>query len=116
MPGLWDSHVHLTKLGPSALALFVAHGVTSVRDMGSDLSEVLGWRAEIEAGVRVGPRIKTSGQIIESGGNVSRMLREGTVEPVERIRKPVAGPDDARRIVEGLVDAGADFIKVRGTT
>ena len=113
VPGLWDSHVHLTKLGPSALGLFVAHGVTSVRDMGSDLSEVLQWRAEIEAGIRVGPRIKTSGQILESDANVSRMLREGTVEPVGRIRKPVAGPGDGRRSVEELVDAGADFIKAR---
>ena len=113
VPGLWDSHVHLTKLGPSALALFVAHGVTSVRDMGSDLAEVLEWRSEIEQGVRVGPRIKTSGQILEAEANISRMLREGTVEPVVRIRKPVAGPADARRSVEELVDAGADFIKVR---
>ena len=38
IPGLWDSHVHLTKLGASSLPVFIATGVTSVRDMGSDLA------------------------------------------------------------------------------
>ena len=31
IPGLWDSHVHLTKLGASSLPVFIANGVTSVR-------------------------------------------------------------------------------------
>ena len=46
IPGLWDSHVHLTKLGASSLPVFIANGVTSVRDMGSDLGEVFqpAWR------------------------------------------------------------------------
>src|SRR5688572_15732706 len=57
IPGLWDAHVHLTKAGPLSLPLFVANGVTGVRDMGSDLREVTRWRSEIEKGERVGPRI-----------------------------------------------------------
>src|SRR4051812_417709 len=48
----------------------VVNGVTSVRDMGSDLKQVLEWRAQIEAGTRLGPRIKTAGQILESRANV----------------------------------------------
>src|SRR3954469_3412312 len=78
IPGLWDSHVHLTKLGASSLPVFIANGVTSVRDMGSDLREVLQWRRDIVSGTRVGPRIKTPGQILESAANVARMKREGT--------------------------------------
>src|SRR4029453_13056240 len=36
VPGLWDMHVHLAKAGENSLALFLANGVTSVRDMGGD--------------------------------------------------------------------------------
>ena len=105
--------MHLTKLGPSSLPLFLAHGVTSVRDMGSDLAEVVEWRRQIAAGDRVGPRIKTSGQIMESASNVERMIRQQTVEPVERLRIPLSGPDDAAAAVRKLAIGGADFIKVR---
>jgi imidazolonepropionase-like amidohydrolase len=34
MPGLWDSHVHLSKTRASAMGLFIANGITSVRDAG----------------------------------------------------------------------------------
>jgi len=111
--GNWDSHVHLTKLGASSLPVFIANGVTSVRDMGSDLAEVLQWRRDIVSGTRVGPRIKTPGQILESAANVERMKREGTVEPVDRIRISVGSPEDARDAVTRLADGGADFLKVR---
>jgi imidazolonepropionase-like amidohydrolase len=113
MPGLWDSHVHLTKLGAASLLVFLANGVTSVRDMGSDLTEVLAWRRAIDSGSRPGPRIKTPGQILESRANVDRMKREHTVEPVDRIRIGVGSPEVARAAVARLADAGADFIKVR---
>ena len=33
IPGLWDAHVHLTQVGPKAFPLFLANGITSVRDM-----------------------------------------------------------------------------------
>ena len=113
IPGLWDAHVHLTKLGEGSLSLFLANGVTSVRDMGSDLEEVLRWRREIESGRRPGPRIKTPGQILESRGNVERMKREATVEPVDRLRLPVGTPDEGRAAVFRLSSAGADFLKIR---
>lgn len=113
IPGFWDAHVHLTKAGILSLPLFVANGITGVRDMGSDLSEVAAWRTRIAAGDLIGPRIKTSGQILESRSNVERMKREGTVEPVDRIRVGVASPDEARRAVNRLADAGVDHIKMR---
>jgi len=113
IPGLWDSHVHLTKLGAGGLPAFVANGVTSVRDMGSDLAEVLQWRREIESGARPGPRIKTAGQILETRANVERMKREATVEPVDRLRIPVGTPAEAEAAVARLAKAGADLLKVR---
>src|SRR5262245_4023325 len=51
MPGLWDMHVHLAfgDWFPGgkeiSLPLFVANGVTGVRDMGSDLEEIQEWRS-----------------------------------------------------------------------
>jgi len=113
IPGLWDSHVHLTKLGAAGLPAFVANGVTSVRDMGSDLAEVLQWRREIESGARPGPRIKTAGQILETRANVERMKREATVEPVDRLRIPIGTPAEAQAAVARLARAGADLLKVR---
>jgi imidazolonepropionase-like amidohydrolase len=113
IPGLWDTHVHLTKLGAPSLSLLIANGVTSVRDMGSDLADVQLWRKEIASGVRVGPRIKTSGPILESRANVERMKREKTVEPVDRLRVPVGSPAEAQAAVDRLADAGVDFLKIR---
>ncbi len=71
IPGLWDMHVHLVfgDWFPDAkdisLPLFVANGVTGVRDMGSELVIVQGWRNEIEAGRLIGPRIYTSGPMLD---------------------------------------------------
>ena len=115
IPGLWDAHVHLTKAGVLSLPLFVANGVTSVRDMGSDFQEVADWRARIAAGKLIGPRIKTSGQILESRANVERMKREGTVEPVDRIRLPIANAEEGRAAVARLAALGVDHIKMRTT-
>jgi len=40
IPGLWDMHTHSTKLSPQLHhALYVAHGVTGVRDMSGCLTE-----------------------------------------------------------------------------
>lgn len=108
IPGLWDAHVHLTKAGPLSLPLFVANGVIGVRDMGSDFREVTGWRSEIERGERVGSRILTAGPILESTANIARMKREGTVEPVDRIRMGVANAEEGRAVVTRLAGLGVD--------
>jgi imidazolonepropionase-like amidohydrolase len=113
IPGLWDMHVHLAKAGAGTLPLFVANGVTSVRDMGGDYADVLKWRAEIIAGKRLGPRIKTAGPILESAKHVQRMIREGTVEPVERTRIAVANAEAADAAVAFVAKLDADFVKVR---
>jgi imidazolonepropionase-like amidohydrolase len=113
IPGLWDMHVHLAKAGASALPLFVANGVTSVRDMGGDYAEVLKWRTEILAGQRLGPRIKTAGPILESARHVEGMLRDRTIEPVARTRIGVANTEAAGPAVEFVAGLGADFVKVR---
>jgi imidazolonepropionase-like amidohydrolase len=105
IPGLWDMHVHL-KFGdwfPYAqqisLPLFVANGITGVRDMGSDLETVQDWRNEIEGGRRIGPRIMTSGPMLDGP------------QPRFPSSIPIATPEAARRAVDNLKHSGADFIK-----
>ena len=107
IPGLWDMHVHLVfgDWFPDAqdisLPLFVASGITGVRDMGSELDIVQGWRNEIEAGRLVGPRIYTSGPMLDG--------------PKPRFPSSVAiaTPEDGHRAVEDLKRRGADFIKLQ---
>jgi amidohydrolase family protein len=115
IPGLWDMHVHLTKIGENALPLFIANGVTSVRDMGGDYVDVLKWRKEAADGTRLAPRIKTPGALLESAENVARMKREGTVEPVDKFRIGAATPEEARKAVDLMASLGVDFIKFRTT-
>lgn len=113
IPGLWDMHTHLSKARAPSLPLLVANGVLSVRDVGGDMPELKRWEEEIRSGERSGPRIVMAGPYLESPANVLRVLLAETVEPEERTRIPVDGPADARRVVDSIAAAGADFIKVR---
>ena len=115
IPGLVDMHVHLSKARGSALGLFVANGVTTVRDMGGDHEELLRWRDDVRAGRRVGPRMLIAGPYLESVRNVERMRGQSVsemAEPVERTRVPVGSPADAMRVVAGLAGR-VDHIKIR---
>lgn len=61
LPGLIDMHVHLTRDEPGAAInlapVYLAHGVTSVRDVGSDLQAIKQMRSRIEGSEVPGPRI-----------------------------------------------------------
>jgi len=69
MPGLVDMHAHIREKSTRPLKLYLANGVTSIRNMDAT-EDFLGrafisdWRAEIEAGKRIGPTIYTTGPII----------------------------------------------------
>jgi len=107
IPGLWDMHVHLVfgDWFPGgkeiSLPMFVANGVTGVRDMGSDLEPVQNWRSQIAAGKLIGPRIYTSGPMLDG--------------PKPRFPSSIAiaTPEDGRRAVDDLKRRGADFIKLQ---
>ncbi|MBU2342318.1 MAG: amidohydrolase family protein [Alphaproteobacteria bacterium] len=60
LPGLHDMHAHVSM--QSAL-LYIASGVTSVRDMGNDNESLLELTRRIDAGEIIGPRIMRSGFI-----------------------------------------------------
>ncbi|MGI9165519.1 MAG: amidohydrolase family protein [Pyrinomonadaceae bacterium] len=116
LPGFIEMHGHLSKTRASALGLFVANGVTTVRDTGGDHEELLRWRRDVRAGLRLGPRMLIAGPYLESASNIERMRKdppEERVEPFERIRIPVASPEEARRIVAELAARELDFLKIR---
>ena len=116
LPGFIEMHAHLSKARASALGLFLANGVTTVRDMGGDHEELLRWRQEIRTGKRVGPRMLIAGPYLESALNLERMRRdppEKRIEPFERLRIPVGSPAEARRIVAELAARELDFLKIR---
>ena len=116
IPGLFEMHAHTSKTRGSALGLYVAHGVTTIRDQGSEHAEVLRWRHEIRDGARVGPRMLIAGPYLESLSNIQRMRRdppESRVEPFERARIPIGSPTDARRVIDSLAALEIDHFKVR---
>lgn len=102
IPGLWDTHVHLTPFGEAVLPLFVAYGVTAVRDAGST-ALIFRWRSEVAAGQRLGPRIWTSGRMLAQ-------VRGADPGPEwDRVDSPEA----ARQAVEQRQAEGADFLKIQ---
>jgi len=116
IPGLFEMHAHTSKTRASALGLYVVHGVTTIRDQGSEHAEVLRWRREIRDGARVGPRMLVAGPYLESLSNIQRMRRdppESRVEPFERARIPIGSPADARRVIDSLAALEIDHFKVR---
>ncbi|MFN0182015.1 MAG: amidohydrolase family protein [Gemmatimonadales bacterium] len=62
IPGLMDMHTHL--MNEDQLVLYLANGVTTVRNMSGD-SMALAWREAVTAGKLMGPRIVTAGPIID---------------------------------------------------
>lgn len=71
IPGLWDMHIHiegqdLVEDNKALFPVFIAHGITTVRDAASDLGlQVLKWRDEINDGKLLGPTIYTAGRKLE---------------------------------------------------
>lgn len=107
IPGLMDMHVHLPwevllNQRDQLLALYLANGVTAVRDVGGDVTHLRLAREEIDAGKREGPRLFFTGQFLE--GN----------PPSARWWRILADtPQRAESAVNFLIDQGADSIKVR---
>lgn len=98
IPGLVDMHVHLFNLSSHrppndwAFPLYVANGVTAVREMRADaasIAQVVRWRKALEDGDLVAPRILAAGIAVDG-----------------------KSPDEAAREVDAAAVAGADFIKV----
>jgi imidazolonepropionase-like amidohydrolase len=112
IPGLWDMHVH-SAFGdwfPGGrdiiLPLFIANGVTGVRDMGGDIPVLFAWRKQIAEGRIIGPRMLISGPMLD-----------GYLPDGKSLRFPssiaVTTPESAIAAVDSLKAQGVDFIKVQ---
>jgi imidazolonepropionase-like amidohydrolase len=111
IPGLWDMHAH-SAFGdwfPGGrdiiLPLFIANGVTGVRDMGGDAPVLLEWRKQIAAGQIIGPRMIISGPMLDG------YLPNGKLRFPSSIA--ITTPASAVAAVDSLKTQGMDFIKVQ---
>jgi imidazolonepropionase-like amidohydrolase len=111
IPGLWDMHVHfggdprMVAENKALLPLYVAYGVTTIRDCSSDMSaQVLAWRGEIAGGALFGPQLFTSGAKIEG----LHPIWKGTIE--------VGSRADVDAAITRLQGDRVDFVKITDNT
>lgn len=111
MPGLWDMHVHfgggedLVQENKDLLPLYIAHGITSVRDCAGDLADqVLAWRGQVARGELMGPTIYTSGPKLEG----YKPIWKGTLE--------VGTKAEVDAALDKLQAEKVDFVKVTDNT
>ena len=120
IPGLWDMHVHLDKKDVEWLPLLVAHGVTSVRDVGTlrraDADSMR--RLAIERGLPA-PRIATSGFMVETPSSLAFMERLATLAadtphptPLwHRGRIAITTPTAAEAVADSVARARGTMLK-----
>jgi imidazolonepropionase-like amidohydrolase len=111
IPGLWDMHVHfgggpaLLEENQALLPLYVAYGITTVRDCSGDIPEdVLAWRGQIASGALLGPTLLSSGPKIEG----LKPIWKGTLETGTRA--------DVDAAIAKLQDLHVDFVKITDST
>lgn len=122
MPGLMDMHVHLMIVGhgdydhwdktypskyrdvimPISAKQLLMAGITTVRDLGAPLEDIVAVKNRINRGEIPGPRLFVSGPF----------LQKSNTPLTEKFRWIVNGPDDARKKVQAIVAGGADVIKL----
>jgi len=115
IPGLWDMHTHSIKVSPQIHhPLYIAHGVTSVRDLSgcmdrndsfwACINDRQLWSQEAQAGTRISPRYALQSSYQVDGGNE---VPEGFAEFFK-----ITNQEDANELVNFYHNKGADFIKI----
>jgi imidazolonepropionase-like amidohydrolase len=111
IPGLWDMHVHfgggvdLIDENKALLPLYVAHGITTIRDCSGDVPEqVLAWRREIASGALFGPTLLSSGPKIEG------------IKPVWKGTLETGSQADVDAAIARLKALDVDFVKITDST
>ncbi|WP_203532485.1 amidohydrolase family protein [Allomuricauda sp. TY007] len=107
IPGLWDMHVHfgggdtLITENKNLLPLYIANGVTTVRDCAADISpEVLKWKEQVGMGTLLGPSILTAGPKLEGKNSIWPGDLEIEDEP------------ELLRALDSLDKLQVDFVKI----
>ncbi len=110
IPGLWDMHVHiegadLVEDNQALLPVYVAYGITTVRDAASDLGkQVLAWRDAIKQGKLFGPHIFTAGRKLEGVNSIWK----GDLE--------IANEQELHQMLDTLEADKVDFVKITENT
>lgn len=97
IPGLWDMHVHWYL--PEHFSLFIANGVTGIRQMAGSPKQLI-WRKQIVEGELIGPRMSIASPIVD--GRIP--IWPGSIS--------VENKDQAKEVITKVKDFGADFIKI----
>jgi imidazolonepropionase-like amidohydrolase len=63
IPGLFDNAVSLATVSRPEAGLFIAHGITSVRDVGTNADVIATWQRDLSSGKFMGPRVIGSTRI-----------------------------------------------------
>jgi imidazolonepropionase-like amidohydrolase len=100
IPGLIDAHVHLAPAVSWAPPRFLAWGVTTVRDVHGGIASLSTLKKRPNPGTPEGPRVYPAGAMIDG-------LPATYPEAIG-----VNNESEARKGVDRLVSAGADFVKV----
>ena len=85
--------------------LYVANGITGVRDMGSTVEQLVEGRKRIQALGVVAPRIFASGPLLDARAPNPRSLNTTIQVPT---------PQVGRLVVDLLKEAGMDLVKMHG--
>ncbi|MEM9573085.1 MAG: amidohydrolase family protein [Pseudomonadota bacterium] len=136
LPGLIDSHVHLTnEFSPTSRLKMLSDsevdaalngasnayktllaGFTTVQDVGGPNEAVFSLRDAIRTGKVPGPRIRASGRAITpSGGHGDANGFSPALTRVFTGPNACNGADDCRRAVRETIRSGADVIKITAT-
>ena len=136
VPGLIDSHVHLSnEFSPTSRLKILsdsdvdaaldgaAHakktllaGFTTVQDVGGPNEAIFSLRDAIRAGKLPGPRIRASGRgITPSGGHGDANGFSPALTEIFTGPNACNGADDCRRAVRETIRSGADVIKITAT-
>ncbi len=118
IPGLWDMHVHIfnqiSRRPPNTwyFPLFIANGVTSVREMWTKLEnmpQVREWRRLQLDGSLIAPRIAAVGTLVDGPAGVET-TNLPALQPGPTANS-VSTPEEARQFVREVKAAGIDFVK-----
>ena len=103
LPGLMDMHAHVSQDDSDLLPLelYLANGVTTIRDPGGYVSVSRLVKEDIDSGKRIGPRLFFCGNFLDG---MPPLVAQDTLL--------VDTPERARSAVIFLADQGVDCIKV----
>jgi cytosine/adenosine deaminase-related metal-dependent hydrolase len=105
-PGLIDTHVHAVMIGDEGLKLFMANGITAVRDCGARLEVVMAVKQALQSGAKFGPRFYFCGPLLD-GAQSSLPGASGAL-----MTQNVPAPESIPGIVKPILEAGADSLKL----